>query len=498
MLAHAQDVHSKARSQFHSTFDRLVKDVSGGDGNDAADHGDGNPLELMIQGALVATCKELEERATAREDRPREANKATRDSAWIARVTKRAQAAMRKQQREIERCANGQEERSDADDRSDSDSDSDGDGDDSDDNHDNVGEEDAGDIANGMCSSVQPMDTTAVDFRSVIGQVSALHSIRQNLMMPVLKPELFPVRAKGLLMVGPPGVGKTYVARATVTELNKALSTVGKRVVYYAPDTSQFRDKYVGEGERKIRLLVECAAREACRHGPDVTSVIFVDEVDALVRKREAHERSGGEAGGGSGNGTLTMLLTTMDGMNEKRNLIWLFATNHEDLLDPAFLRRVQRIPFTPATADDRAKIFVMELARRMRQRLHGARLALLRARPELANELPPLASTAVTPMDHLVELQLLHDLPTRWEDVLPLVTKYIRRFPKATSRQIATSCVAALEKGCASRFHHDLMFTFDCSPTVVRHTTPTLAVLQRCASGCSPGRRRHDECRSR
>ena len=121
---------------------------------------------------------------------------------------------------------------------------------------------------------------------------------------------------KGILFYGPPGTGKTLLASAVAGETNSSFFNV---------TGSEFVEKYVGVGAKRVRTLFEKARKEA-------PSIIFIDEIDAIGAKR--HLESNNEK-----DQTLNQLLVEMDGFNKDSNIIIIGATNRLDLLDDALLR---------------------------------------------------------------------------------------------------------------------------------------------------------------
>ncbi|MEY8371727.1 ATP-dependent zinc metalloprotease FtsH [Aerococcaceae bacterium 50-4] len=124
---------------------------------------------------------------------------------------------------------------------------------------------------------------------------------------------------KGVLLEGPPGTGKTLLAKAVAGEAS---------VPFYSISGSEFVEMFVGVGASRVRDLFENAKKSA-------PSIIFIDEIDAVGRRRGAGPGSGHD----EREQTLNQLLVEMDGFSEKDNVIVIAATNRSDVLDPALLR---------------------------------------------------------------------------------------------------------------------------------------------------------------
>ena len=150
---------------------------------------------------------------------------------------------------------------------------------------------------------------------------------------------------KGVLLVGAPGTGKTLLARAVAGE-------AGCPVIMAAG--SDFNEVYVGVGSRRIRQLAKQAREQA-------PCIVFIDEFDSLGGRRGRPNRSGEEEV------TLNQLLVEMDGMQGSDGIVWMAATNREDMLDPAVRRpgRFDRIVEVQLpTVRDRLEILKIHAAK--------------------------------------------------------------------------------------------------------------------------------------
>ena len=124
---------------------------------------------------------------------------------------------------------------------------------------------------------------------------------------------------KGVLLSGPPGCGKTLIAKALASETE---------VNFIAVKGPELMSMYVGESERGVREVFHKARQAA-------PCIVFFDEIDALASTRA----SGGHQDAGVGGRVLSQLLTELDGIEELKGVLVLAATNRRDLLDPALLR---------------------------------------------------------------------------------------------------------------------------------------------------------------
>lgn len=165
-------------------------------------------------------------------------------------------------------------------------------------------------------------ENTNVDFDDVAGlkeEKEELQEIVDFLKNPKKYIEIGARIPKGVLLVGPPGTGKTYLSKAVAGEAG---------VPFFSISGSDFVEMYVGVGASRVRDLFKDAKKNA-------PCIIFIDEIDAVGRKR------GAGLGGGHDEReqTLNQLLVEMDGFGKNEGIIVMAATNRPDILDPAILR---------------------------------------------------------------------------------------------------------------------------------------------------------------
>ena len=160
-----------------------------------------------------------------------------------------------------------------------------------------------------------------IRFRDVAGEDEAkenLSEIVEYLHNPARYKEIGASMPKGILLVGPPGTGKTMLAKAVAGEAN---------VPFFSMSGSEFVEMFVGMGASKVRDLFQQAKEKA-------PCIVFIDEIDAIGKKRD------GQIGGNDEREqTLNQLLTEMDGFEDNTGVIILAATNRPESMDPALLR---------------------------------------------------------------------------------------------------------------------------------------------------------------
>ena len=174
-----------------------------------------------------------------------------------------------------------------------------------------------------LVSTSEIVEKPNTTFSDIGGMEEEILSIRQAIELPLNKPEAFEQMGltppKGVLLTGPPGTGKTMLAKAIANSTSATfLGLVG----------SELAQKYIGEGGRLVRELFDLAKEKA-------PAIIFIDEIDSIGSKRLDSSTSGDR----EVQRTLMQLLSEMDGFESTQNVKIIAATNRPELLDKALLR---------------------------------------------------------------------------------------------------------------------------------------------------------------
>ncbi|WP_066413648.1 CDC48 family AAA ATPase [Halorubrum aethiopicum] len=159
-----------------------------------------------------------------------------------------------------------------------------------------------------------------VTYEDIGGLDDELEQVREMIELPMRHPELFKRLGidppKGVLLHGPPGTGKTLIAKAVANEIDASFHTISG---------PEIMSKYYGESEEQLRDVFEEATEEA-------PAIVFMDELDSIAPKRE-------EAGGDVERRVVAQLLSLMDGLEERGEVVVIGATNRVDAIDPALRR---------------------------------------------------------------------------------------------------------------------------------------------------------------
>lgn len=190
-----------------------------------------------------------------------------------------------------------------------------------------------------------PAERPVITFEDAGGMDKVKEEIRMKIIYPLTHPDLYKAYGKatggGILMYGPPGCGKTHLARATAGEIKAGFMSIG---------ISEILDMYIGESERNLHEIFENArSRKPC--------VLFFDEVDALGASRSDMRKSAGRQ-------LINQFLMELDGINSSNDgVLVLSATNAPWHIDPAFLRpgRFDRILFVPPP-DETARAAILQI----------------------------------------------------------------------------------------------------------------------------------------
>jgi len=198
-----------------------------------------------------------------------------------------------------------------------------------------------------LVHGMEIIETPTVSYADIGGLDAQIEEIKEAVELPLIAPERFEAVGveppKGVLLIGPPGTGKTMLAKAVANETKATfIRIVGSELV----------QKYIGEGARLVREIFVMAREKS-------PSIIFIDELDAVGARRI----DTGTSGDREVQRTLMQLLAEMDGFDPRGNVKLMAATNRHDILDPALLRpgRFDRIITVPIPSFE-ARIEILKL----------------------------------------------------------------------------------------------------------------------------------------
>lgn len=198
-----------------------------------------------------------------------------------------------------------------------------------------------------MVSGAEMVTKPDISYDEVAGLDEQIQTVREAIELPLTSPELFKkvgiTPPKGILLVGPPGCGKTLLAKAVANHTDATfIRMVG----------SELAQKYIGEGGRMVRELFSLAKDKS-------PAIIFLDEIDAIGAKR----LDGSTSGDREVQRTLMQLLAELDGFDALEDVKIIAATNRPDILDDALLRpgRFDRIVTIPLP-DEKGRKAILEL----------------------------------------------------------------------------------------------------------------------------------------
>lgn len=269
-----------------------------------------------------------------------------------------------------------------------------------------------------------------VEWQDIAGQEVAKQALQEMVILPSVRPELFTglrTPAKGLLLFGPPGNGKTLLARAVATECS---------ATFFSISAATLTSKYVGDGEKLVRALFS-VAREM------QPAIIFIDEVDSLLSERSSGEHEATRR-------LKTEFLVQFDGLpanSEADKIVVMAATNRPQELDEAALRRFPKRVYVTLPDLDTRELLLRRLLEKQNSPLDDADLKRLAMLTEgySGSDLTALAKdAALEPIRELNVEQVKNMDPTKLRSIRE---SDFHNSLKRIRRSVAPNSLAAYEK---------------------------------------------------
>ncbi|XP_050068608.1 spastin isoform X1 [Anopheles maculipalpis] len=269
-----------------------------------------------------------------------------------------------------------------------------------------------------------------VQWQDIAGQEVAKQALQEMVILPSVRPELFTglrTPAKGLLLFGPPGNGKTLLARAVATECS---------ATFFSISAATLTSKYVGDGEKLVRALF-AVAREL------QPSIIFIDEVDSVLSERNSNEHEATRR-------LKTEFLVQFDGLpanSEVDKIVVMAATNRPQELDEAALRRFPKRVYVTLPDRDTRELLLRRLLQKQGSPLSDSELAQLALLTEgySGSDLTALArDAALEPIRELNVEEVKNMDPTKLRSIRE---SDFHNSLKRIRRSVAPQSLAAYEK---------------------------------------------------
>ncbi|VDP98607.1 unnamed protein product [Trichobilharzia regenti] len=251
---------------------------------------------------------------------------------------------------------------------------------------------------------IQPMSIdSSVGFQQIGGHEQHILALRESIILPLMYPEVFSKfnvdPPRGVLFSGPPGTGKTLLARALANECSRKR----RAIAFFMRKGADCLSKWVGESERQLRLLFD----QAYRMRP---SVIFFDEIDGLAPVRSSKQDQ-------IHSSIVSTLLSLMDGLDNRAEVVVIGATNRPDAIDPA-LRRPGRF--------DREFIFTLP-SEAVRRQILGVITSKWDSKPDSLVSLSSVVTILVEDA-FLVDITRIKEMTAQYTFVLNVSVTDVRK----------------------------------------------------------------------